>query len=75
MTEVMETLSPAKQIRGADRALLGAEFAEKYKEGASVRALAEECGRSYGFVHRLLVEHGVKMRAVGGRRKGIPAKA
>ncbi|WP_446047526.1 helix-turn-helix domain-containing protein [Streptomyces olivaceus] len=39
---------------------------EDVRQGASVRVLAEGCGRSYGFVHRLLTEAGTTMRTRGG---------
>ena len=35
------------------------------EKGASVRALAESTGRSYGFVHRVLSETGVTLRGRG----------
>ncbi|MBN9620404.1 MAG: transcriptional regulator, partial [Actinobacteria bacterium] len=35
-------------------------------KGASIRSLAAEHGRSYGFVHRLLVESGTTLRGRGG---------
>jgi predicted transcriptional regulator len=54
------------RITGADRDKLGADLKRKYEKGASIRALAEATGRSYGFVHRLLSETGVQLRGRGG---------
>jgi len=51
------------------RGLLGAQLKERYEAGASIRELAEELGRSYGFVHRLLVETGTPLRGRDGRRR------
>jgi hypothetical protein len=45
---------------------LAQELKRKYERGASIRALAESTGRSYGFVHRVLSEAGVVLRGRGG---------
>ncbi|CAM5709506.1 hypothetical protein SFUMM280S_08101 [Streptomyces fumanus] len=52
-------------MTGAARDKLAA-LKKKYDAGASIRALAEETGRSYGFVHRMLSESGVTLRGRGG---------
>ncbi len=62
MTEVRK----GARLTGADRAKLADELAERYAAGASIRALAEETGRSYGFVHRILSESDVPLRGRGG---------
>ena len=54
---------------GENRSELASALAEKYQAGASVRSLAEEIGRSYGFVHRVLQEAGVTMRRRGGNTR------
>lgn len=41
----------------------------RYSEGATVRDIAAEIGRSYGFVHRLLIEAGTPLRSRGARTK------
>lgn len=38
-----------------------------YTGGMSLRAIASDTGRSYGWVHRTLTEAGVDMRPRGGR--------
>lgn len=53
-------------IKGLARQKLGAELKKAYDKGTSVRTLAQGCGRSYGFVHRLLTEAGTNMRSRGG---------
>lgn len=54
------------RITGAARDKLGVDLKKKYEKGASIRALAEATGRSYGFVHRVLSETGVQLRGRGG---------
>ncbi|MBC7272252.1 helix-turn-helix domain-containing protein [Streptomyces albogriseolus] len=54
------------QIKGPARKKLGADLKKAYDKGASIRTLAEGCGRSYGFVHRLLTEAGTTLRMRGG---------
>ncbi|MFJ4741065.1 helix-turn-helix domain-containing protein [Streptomyces sp. NPDC088775] len=54
------------QITGAARSELAADFKKKYDAGASVRAIAEEQRKSYGFVHTLLGEAKTTMRSRGG---------
>ena len=47
-------------------------------QGASIRDLMAETGRSYGWTHRLLRESGVQLRGRGGahpRRRTTPAQA
>ena len=43
----------------------------QYNEGRSIREIAQDTGRSYGFVHRVLTESEVALRGRGGptRRK------
>lgn len=55
-----------RRITGAEREELAAQFKDRYQHGASIRALADESGRSYGFVHRVLTESGVQLRGRGG---------
>ena len=65
-----ETVKKGARITGADRAKLAGELTKKYTNGASIRALAEETGRSYGFVHRILTENDVNLRSRGGATRG-----
>src|SRR3954452_1532753 len=67
---VAETVKKGARITGADRAKLAGELTKKYSNGASIRALAEETGRSYGFVHRILTENDVSLRSRGGATRG-----
>ena len=64
-------LKKGARITGPARDKLASELKKKYEQGASIRALAEANGRSYGFVHRILSESGASLRGRGGatRRK------
>jgi hypothetical protein len=64
-------LKKGARITGTARDKLALELKKKYDQGASIRALAESHGRSYGFVHRILTESGATLRGRGGatRRK------
>jgi len=62
-------LKKGQRIMGATRDKLAADLKKKYERGASIRALAESTGRSYGFVHRVLCESGVELRGRGGNRR------
>src|SRR3954447_23790793 len=67
---VAETVKKGARITGADRAKLPRELTKKYTSGATIRALEEERGRSYGFVHRILTENDVSLRSRGGATRG-----
>lgn len=40
--------------------------ASLYRKGLSIRRVAKKTGKSYGTVHNMLVEKGVKRRSRGG---------
>lgn len=61
-----QTLKKGARVTGGDRSKLADELTQKYSTGVSIRALAEETGRSYGFVHRMLTESGAELRGRGG---------
>ncbi|WP_051392969.1 helix-turn-helix domain-containing protein [Glycomyces arizonensis] len=60
---------PNRQVRGDERRELTEHVTAEYLKGQSIRDIASTIGRSYGFVHRLLSEGGVKLRTRGGARK------
>ncbi|UUU31979.1 helix-turn-helix domain-containing protein [Streptomyces sp. CA-210063] len=64
-------VEPGSRVVGAARPKLAADLKKKYNSGASIREVAEEFGRSYGLVHRILGESRVTFRSRGGatRRK------
>ena len=70
----MAVLKKGARITGSDRTKLAAELKKAYDKGKSIRELADSHGRSYGFVHRVLTESGVKLRGRGGAtRSKTPA--
>ena len=66
----MAELKKGARITGGDRTKLAADLKRKYSTGSSIRELAGETGRSYGFVHRMLSESGVALRGRGGATRG-----
>jgi hypothetical protein len=64
-------LGKGRRVSGGERDKLTADLTKRYTAGASIRDLAEDTGRSYGFVHRILSEAQVPLRGRGGatRRK------
>ena len=65
-----ETLSKGTRVTGADRSKLATDLKQRYDAGESIRALASTTGRSYGFIHRILTETGVRLRGRGGATRG-----
>jgi hypothetical protein len=55
-----------RRVIGAERRNLGKDLATRYGGGEPIRALAASTGWSYGFVHRVLTESGVRLRKRGG---------
>ena len=56
------------------RAELAPELKTQYEQGATIRALAETTGRSYGFIREVLTEAGVVLRSRGHRTGPPPAE-
>ena len=56
-----DTLKKGSRVTGGERDRLAADLRRKYDAGASIRALADATGRSYGFIHRMLSESGVTL--------------
>lgn len=61
-----------KRITGTARATLAAELKRDYEAGASIRQLAEDTGRSYGFIHRMLSDAQATRRGRGGATRTKP---
>jgi hypothetical protein len=72
---VAEKLAKGARISGNVRDKLATDLKKKYESGKSIRDLAGETGRSYGFVHRLLSESGVDLRGRGGATRGRKKKS
>lgn len=65
----MTMLKKNTQVIGADRETIRAQVVQDYSTGRSIRSLAQEIGRSYGFVHHLLKEGQVTFRSRGGNTR------
>lgn len=64
------TIRRYEHVAGARRDELRSRAVKQYKAGATVRQIAKDLGRSYGFVHKLLLETpGVEFRSRGARQK------
>ncbi|MFJ6667469.1 helix-turn-helix domain-containing protein [Streptomyces sp. NPDC091383] len=55
---------------GEARIRLREHAARLYIDGASIPAVAQQIGRSYGTARALLLEAGVRLRKPGGSRMG-----
>ena len=64
-------LTKGRRITGAERGTLSDQLRKEYEAGRSIRAIAEETGRSYGFVHRVLQESGATLRGRGGATRRV----
>lgn len=62
-------VKPGSRILGESRVKLGASIKNRYESGSSIRDIAENIGRSYGFVHRVLGESGATLRGRGGNTR------
>lgn len=58
------------RITGDQRSSLAAVFGDRYAGGESIRSIASDTGRSYGFVHGVLKESGASLRGRGGATRG-----
>lgn len=63
------TTTRARYLKGADRTAAQAEAKRRYEQGATIRAVAEQMGRSYSGTYALLVEAGATFRAPGGGKR------
>jgi hypothetical protein len=54
------------RVVGDERTALSAELSERYGAGESIRLIAQDIGRSYGFVHEILSQSDIPMRGRGG---------
>ncbi|MBK6764327.1 MAG: transcriptional regulator [Micrococcales bacterium] len=63
---MMTAVNKGRRITGAEREDLAVKVKGRYTGGESIRDIAAETGRSYGFIHRLLVESETTLRGRGG---------
>ncbi|MEL4357242.1 MULTISPECIES: helix-turn-helix domain-containing protein [unclassified Luteococcus] len=64
------TLGRGARITGAAREQLAAQLVQRYERGESIRAIATDLGRSYGWVQGMLKQAGVTLRGRGGPTRG-----
>jgi transposase len=64
----LTALDSGVRIEGKDRTALRKDVVRQYKAGASIRDMAQQTGRSYGFIYSLLQEGKVKFRPRGGNQ-------
>jgi hypothetical protein len=69
----LTALSKGRRITGDERGTLSDQVRQQYETGRSIRSIAAETGRSYGFIHRVLLESGTTLRSRGGATRG-PAR-
>jgi hypothetical protein len=67
-------LTKGRRVTGGDRSKLASDLRKRYEGGASIRELAADTGRSYGFVHRILSESGATLRGRGGATRSKAKK-
>lgn len=65
----MAGLAKGQRVGAEQRRELTTEVVKRYQGGETIRQLADDLGRSYGFVHGLLTASGVELRARGGARR------
>ena len=70
-----KALAKGSRITGAQRTTLASQYAKRYAAGESIRKIADDAGRSYGFVHGVLKESGVELRGRGGATRGVKKTA
>jgi Helix-turn-helix domain len=71
---VAKALAKGSRISGSQRTTLATQYAKRYAGGESIRKIADDAGRSYGFVHNVLKESGVSLRGRGGATRGTAKK-
>lgn len=66
-------LAKGIRVSGDQRSEVATSVKQRYLAGETIRAIAADVGRSYGFVHGLLREQEVPLRARGGDTRSKPA--
>lgn len=60
------TRQRAPYLKGPERDRAAAEAADLYAQGATIRSIAQQLGRSYGGTRALLLDAKVQLRGRGG---------
>ena len=61
-----EKIAKGVRVVGDERQELVSELTRRYAAGESIRSIARDIGRSYGFVHGVLRQADTPLRARGG---------
>lgn len=69
----MTELAKGARLTGDDRVRMTERVVQEYQAGRSIRQIAEDTGRSYGFVHRVLSDSDLTLRGRGGPTRRRPA--
>ena len=70
-----KALAKGSRITGTQRETLAGQYAKRYAAGDSIRKIADDAGRSFGFVHGVLKESGTALRGRGGATRGTKKAA
>lgn len=65
----LRKLKPGSHVTGKVRTKLAIDLRIEHERGIGIRELAEQIGRSYGFVNTLLWESGADVRPHGGHNR------
>ena len=65
----IQPTTAGRRIVGQERISWTTDYLRRYGAGESIREIARDTGRSYGFVHRILSEGGAELRGRGGARR------
>jgi transposase len=68
---VADKIAKGVRVVGEQRTALSAELSDRYAQGESIRAIAEDIGRSYGFVHGVLRQADAPLRGRGGSTRSL----
>ncbi len=61
-----EKIAKGVRVVGEQRSELQGRLADRYAAGESIRSIADDIGRSYGFVHGVLRQSDTPLRRRGG---------
>lgn len=70
----MNAIAKSTRVLGADRVKAQREIVASYAKGQSIRDIAASCGRSYGWVHRIIAESDTPLRGRGGNHRKASTK-
>lgn len=69
-----EKIAKGVRIVGEERDVLVSELTQRYAAGESIRSIAQDIGRSYGFVHGALRQADTPLRGRGGATRSNPSR-